>query len=139
MTILIRAQLHLLLPAYSTVGTGKLSQKWHFLHEYFAQVDQHQDIIFLREKTNYKSILYKTYFVLEYAVANYDVRFVLKTDDDAFINIRPLMWQLRQLCVSPDCRSERLYMGKMAKESEVLLQVSWHGAGCLVLFQLRLG
>ena len=86
------------------------------------EVETHQDIIFLKEKTNYKSILYKTYFVLEYAVATYDVKFILKTDDDAFINIKALIWQLRLLCETPGCRSERVYMGKMAKESEVLLQ-----------------
>ena len=86
------------------------------------EVETHQDIIFVKEKTNYKSILYKTYFVLEHAVATYDVKFILKTDDDAFINIRALIMQLRLLCQTPGCRTERVYMGKMAKESEVLLQ-----------------
>ena len=86
------------------------------------EVETHQDIIFVKQKTNYKSILYKTYFVLEYAVATYDVKFILKTDDDAFINVKALISQLRLLCQSADCRSERVYMGKMAKESEVLLQ-----------------
>lgn len=64
----------------------------------------------MQEKTNYKSILYKTYFVMEYAVAHYDVRFVLKTDDDAFINVQPLMQQLKLLCETPDCQNERMYM-----------------------------
>ena len=64
----------------------------------------------LQEKTNYKSILYKTYFVMEYAVAHYDVRFVLKTDDDAFINVQPLIQQLKLLCETPDCQNERMYM-----------------------------
>ena len=86
------------------------------------EVEQHSDIVFVNHKTNYKSILYKTYYVLEYAVTNYDVKFVLKTDDDAFINVEPLMSQLHLLCTSDDCSNERIYMGKMAKESEVLLQ-----------------
>lgn len=64
----------------------------------------------LQEKTNYKSILYKTYFVLEYAVTHYDTRFVLKTDDDAFINVQPLLQQLKLLCQDPNCRNERIYM-----------------------------
>lgn len=64
----------------------------------------------MQEKTNYKSILYKTYFVMEYAVAHFDVRFVLKTDDDAFINVQPLIQQLRLLCETPDCQNERMYM-----------------------------
>lgn len=86
------------------------------------EVEQHQDVIFVKEKTNYKSILYKTYFVLEHAVATYDVKYILKTDDDAFINIKALIMQLKLLCQTPECKSERVYMGKMAKESEVLLQ-----------------
>lgn len=86
------------------------------------EVDQHGDIVFVDHKTNYKSILFKTYYVLEYAVTHYDVKFVLKTDDDAFINIAPLMNQLHLLCITEDCTNERIYMGRMAKESEVLLQ-----------------
>ncbi len=86
------------------------------------EVDQHTDIVFVNHKTNYNSILFKTYYVLEYAVTNYDVKFVLKTDDDAFINIDPLMSQLHLLCITEECRNERIYMGRMAKESEVLLQ-----------------
>lgn len=86
------------------------------------EVDQHGDIVFVDHKTNYKSILFKTYYVLEYAVSNYDVKFVLKTDDDAFINVEPLINQLHLLCITEDCTNERIYMGRMAKESEVLLQ-----------------
>lgn len=68
--------------------------------------------------------------VMEYAAANYDPAFVLKTDDDAFINVAPLMEELRAMCENPDCRRERLYMGKMAKHSEVLLQPGhkWNNA-----------
>ena len=68
--------------------------------------------------------------VLEYGVKHYDVKFILKTDDDAFINVQPLISQLRLLCESPDCTRERLYMGKMAKHSEVLLQPGhkWNNA-----------
>lgn len=86
------------------------------------EVDQHGDIVFVDHKTNYKSILFKTYYVLEYAVSNYNVKFVLKTDDDAFINVEPLINQLHLLCLTEDCTNERIYMGRMAKESEVLLQ-----------------
>ena len=79
------------------------------------ELDEYGDIVFVKEKTNYKSILVKTYFVLEYAVLHYDVRYILKTDDDAYINVGALLHQLRLLCQTPDCRNERLYMGKMAK------------------------
>ena len=86
------------------------------------EVEQHGDIVLVREKTNYKSILLKTFFVLEYAIKHYDVRFILKTDDDAYVHVEALVHQLRLLCMSPDCRNERLYMGRMCTESEVLLQ-----------------
>lgn len=68
--------------------------------------------------------------VLEYGVKNYDVKFILKTDDDAFINVQPIIQQLQTLCESKDCTKERLYMGKMAKHSEVLLQPGhkWNNA-----------
>ena len=79
------------------------------------ELDEYGDIVFVKEKTNYKSILVKTYFVLEYAALHYDVRYILKTDDDAYINISAMLRQLRLLCQTPDCRNERLYMGKMAK------------------------
>ncbi|GAB4819239.1 hypothetical protein N2152v2_006285 [Parachlorella kessleri] len=94
------------------------------------ELEMYHDIVFVKEKTNYKSILYKTFYVLEYGVKHYDVKFILKTDDDAFINVQPLISQLRLLCETPDCTRERLYMGKMAKHSEVLLQPGhkWNNA-----------
>ncbi|KAK9917595.1 hypothetical protein WJX75_006193 [Coccomyxa subellipsoidea] len=54
------------------------------------EVEQHGDIVLVREKTNYKSILLKTFFVLEYAIKHYDVRFILKTDDDAYVHVEAL-------------------------------------------------
>ncbi len=51
------------------------------------EVEEHGDIMLVREKTNYKSILLKTFFVLEYAIKHYDVRFILKTDDDAYVHV----------------------------------------------------
>ena len=107
------------------------------------ELDEYGDIVFVKEKTNYKSILVKTYFVLEYAVLHYDVRYILKTDDDAYINVGALLHQLRLLCQTPDCRNERLYMGKMAKARMVLCVLTlwltrgaaaavrhWHTRGC---------
>ena len=79
------------------------------------------DIIYIKERTNYKSILYKTYFIFEYAVEHFDVAFVLKTDDDAFVNVPPLLRLLGSLCETRDCSAERLYIGRMIQESEVLL------------------
>lgn len=82
--------------------------------------------------------------MLEHAVTQYDAAFVLKTDDDAYINVPAMTAQLRALCEHPGCVGERIYMGKMARHSEVLLQpghkwnnaafynhtgASWVGAG----------
>ena len=58
----------------------------------------------------------------QYAVENYDVKYVLKTDDDAFVNVPPSVSLLRSYCETPDCSAERLYVGRMIQESEVLLQ-----------------
>lgn len=68
------------------------------------EVEEHGDIVLVREKTTYKSILLKTFFVLEYAIQHYDVRYILKTDDDAYVHVEALVHQLRLLCISPDCR-----------------------------------
>lgn len=94
------------------------------------ELEAYGDIVFVQQKTNYKSILYKTFYVLEYASLNYDAAFVLKTDDDAFINVPPMVAQLRALCENPGCVNERIYMGRMAKHSEVLLQPGhkWNNA-----------
>ena len=42
--------------------------------------------------------------VMEYAVTHYDVAYVLKTDDDAFINVAPMVEQLKLLCQNPGCQ-----------------------------------
>ena len=78
-------------------------------------MQEHQDIVLVHGETTYKSILLKTLFVFEYAVRHYDARFILKTDDDAFVHTRAMVQQLRLLCESPDCRRERLYMGKQCR------------------------
>ena len=51
-------------------------------------------------------------------------------DDDAFINVPHMVTQLRALCENPGCVGERLYLGRMAKHSEVLLQPGhkWNNA-----------
>lgn len=92
-----------------------MQSAWHLLTAKKDNSHPPELLFFIQqEKTNYKSILYKTYFVMEYAVAHFDVRFVLKTDDDAFINIQPLIQQLKLLCETPDCQNERMYMVRHA-------------------------
>lgn len=49
--------------------------------------------------------------VYEHVVAKYDFSFVLKTDDDSFVNVPALVADLRGRCTAPGCHNERLYMG----------------------------
>lgn len=79
------------------------------------EMQEHHDIVLVHGETTYKSILLKTLFVFEYAISHYDARFILKTDDDAFVHTWAMVQQLRLLCESPDCRRERLYMGKQCR------------------------
>lgn len=81
--------------------------------------EQYGDLAFLPEKTNYKSILFKTFFIFQYAAEHFDFRYVLKTDDDTFVNVRPMLQQLRLLCRSEDCRHERIYMGHLVVQAKV--------------------
>lgn len=64
-----------------------------------TQVDQelatYHDIIFVDQPTNYTTILIKTFFVFQYAVWNYRANFVLKTDDDAYVNVPATISMLR--------------------------------------------
>ena len=70
-------------------------------------MEEHGDVAFAPQKTTYKSILYKTYFVLELAVTAYDAAYVLKTDDDAYVDSGNMVAALRALCKNPNCTDER--------------------------------
>ena len=49
----------------------------------------------------------------------YDVRFVLKADDDAFINVPSLVRELKAHCLSHGCRKERMYFGREIRNNLV--------------------
>lgn len=51
----------------------------------------------------------------------YDVRFILKADDDAFINVPALVRELKAQCQTPGCRKERIYFGKEIRNNVVRL------------------
>lgn len=40
----------------------------------------------------------QVYLMFEHAVSNYDARFVMKADDDTFINVPALLHMLHKLC-----------------------------------------
>jgi hypothetical protein len=47
------------------------------------------------------------------------VRFVLKADDDAFINVPALVRELKANCLSFGCRKERMYFGREIRNNVV--------------------
>ena len=54
-------------------------------------------MVFAPQRTSYTSILLKTYFVFEHAARHYRAAFVLKTDDDAFVNVPALLIALKRM------------------------------------------
>lgn len=69
------------------------------------EMQKHKDIVLMHGETTYKSILLKSVFIFEYAVQHFDTRFILKTDDDAFVNVPALVsqYQTRHYCPSRVC------------------------------------
>ena len=61
--------------------------------------------------------------MLEHAAREHPgVRFVLKTDDDAYVNVQPLLAFLRGLCASPGCAHESIYAGHFITKAPVVLR-----------------
>ncbi len=49
----------------------------------------------------------------------FDVRFIMKADDDAFVNVPALVRELKGACLSPGCRRERIYFGREIRNNVV--------------------
>ena len=49
----------------------------------------------------------------------YDVRFIMKADDDAFVNVPALITELKANCLTPGCRQERIYFGREIRNNVV--------------------
>jgi hypothetical protein len=54
-------------------------------------------------------------------VRRFDVRFIMKADDDAFVNVPALIAELKANCVTPGCRRERMYFGREIRNNVVSL------------------
>ncbi len=52
-------------------------------------------------------------------VWRFDVRFILKADDDAFVNVPALIAELKANCITPGCRHERMYFGREIRNNVV--------------------
>ena len=57
-------------------------------------------------------------------MAGYNFSFVLKTDDDSFVNVPALVADLRSRCTAPSCHNERLYMGYQVGRGDSLRMLS---------------
>lgn len=55
----------------------------------------------------YRSIVYKIFLFIEWMVERVNPKFILKTDDDAYVDTAAMVAALRALCISPDCSDER--------------------------------
>jgi hypothetical protein len=53
------------------------------------------------------ALAWQVFLALEWVVDNLDPLFVLKTDDDAYIDTAAMVAALRGLCLNADCRDER--------------------------------
>ena len=80
---------------------------------------QFQDLIFVQQRSSYRTAVIKTYFILEFTHIHLDCRFILKADDDTFVNVKPLVRQLQSLCNHEDCRHAKLYIGQMNKSGVI--------------------
>ena len=62
---------------------------------------QHGDMIFLAKPSessaDYRSIVFKTFALVEWVVANASPQFVLKTDDDSYVHTGNLIAALRRV------------------------------------------
>ena len=49
-------------------------------------------------------------------------KFVLKTDDDAYVSCSALVNVLQGLCLNPDCTNERVYFGQEKRNGVVITE-----------------
>lgn len=47
------------------------------------------------------------------------MRFIMKADDDAFVNVPALIAELKSNCITPGCRRERMYFGREIRNNVV--------------------
>mmetsp|Transcript_1306 Transcript_1306/g.3905 ORF Transcript_1306/g.3905 Transcript_1306/m.3905 type:complete len:356 (+) Transcript_1306:621-1688(+) len=76
-----------------------------------AELAMARDVVLLKSEQTYRTISAATLAVFQHAVTEYDFAFVLKTDDDSFVNVPALVVALQQTCRHQGCRKEGLYMG----------------------------
>ncbi|RMZ52872.1 hypothetical protein APUTEX25_000991 [Auxenochlorella protothecoides] len=84
---------------------------------------EYGDMVFVpsRGQIDYRSIVVKVWSMVEWVVAHTNPNFIMKTDDDAYIDCPALVKDLRSRCQNADCRNERLYWGEEKRKGEVIV------------------
>lgn len=62
------------------------------------------------------------YGCLQWVAANVQPKFVLKTDDDAYVSCAKLIAELKSLCKNPDCQNESMYFGQEKHNGVVITE-----------------
>eukprot|EP00116_Pleurobrachia_bachei_P006182 sb/3466444/ len=76
------------------VGRVESAEKMALLR---SEMDQYGDMVMADELDTYRNLVLKVLWILEHALENYQFKFIIKTDDDSFINISLLHNYLIQL------------------------------------------
>jgi len=92
-----RALSAVLRSAAMLAATGFLSPQAEATPATLEEAALHGDMIFVEGGggTDYRSIVYKTFALVQWVVANRQPKFVLKTDDDAYVHTANLIQTLR--------------------------------------------
>ena len=71
--------------------------------EMLAENEQYGDLIFVNSgfDSDYRSIVYKTFALVEWVAGNLRPKFILKTDDDAYVHTENLIKTLKGVSNSP--------------------------------------
>ena len=59
---------------------------------------------------------------VQWVAMHAEPKFVLKTDDDAYVSCTALVDVLRGLCHSADCKNERIYFGQEKRNGVVITE-----------------
>lgn len=60
--------------------------------------------------------------MVQWAAIHAEPKYVLKTDDDAYVSCAVLVDVLRGLCLNPDCQNEGVYFGQEKRNGVVITE-----------------
>lgn len=59
---------------------------------------------------------------MQWVAIHAEPKYILKTDDDAYVSCAALVDVLRGLCLNPDCQNERVYFGQEKRNGVVITE-----------------